>query len=196
MVTHDDLLTMPALQPLRREQLESTLGYYKQFIDLYRNDPTVREQLAKTYRRVGALGRATGNSTEAMESLQEAIKRYEQLTNMHPAASRHQLSLAESLCELGLLQQDFLQTADAEGSFKRARLRVKAWSRGARQFRLSEPLCPRLFRSGHVRKCLGRRPTPSERYNALSISTTGSPACEATSPPLELTALTSLAPIN
>ena len=36
-----------------------------------------------------------------------------------PRGERHQLSLAESLCELGLLQQDFLQTADAEGSFRR-----------------------------------------------------------------------------
>ena len=132
-----------------------------------------------------------------MESLQEAIKRYEQLTNMHPAASAHQLSLAESLCELGLLQQDFLQTADAEGSFKRALdlgLKLGHEEPGNSDY---QNLCARAYSGlGTSENALAARPTPSERYNALSISTTGSPACEATSPQLELTALTSLGAIS
>jgi tetratricopeptide (TPR) repeat protein len=111
---------MPVLEPLRRERLESTLGYYKQFIDLYRNDPNIEGQLAQAFRRVGEIANATGASREAAEAFQEAIRRYDALLRGQPSVVAHSWGLAGTLNELGLLQNELARPADAEASYKRA----------------------------------------------------------------------------
>jgi eukaryotic-like serine/threonine-protein kinase len=122
VVRDDELLSIPALQPLRKEQLSSTLGYYRQFLDLYKADPTVTAQLAETYRRVGGIARATGDDPQALDAFQEAIRRYEHLVRDQPTISAHQWGLAGASYELGLVQNELARPADAVASFQRALL--------------------------------------------------------------------------
>ncbi len=119
-VKGDGLLLMPALQPLRQERLDSTLGYYRQFIDLYRDDPTVKAQLAETYRRVGGIARATGDKPQAVDALQEAARRYDELRRDQATVVAYPWGLANTLHELGLVQYELEQPAEAEKSYKRA----------------------------------------------------------------------------
>ncbi|HEY1599159.1 MAG TPA: protein kinase [Pirellulales bacterium] len=119
-VHDDELLSIPALQPLRKEQLASTLGYYRQFIALYRDDPTVKSQLAATYRRMGGIARATGDDPQSILALQEAVQRYEDLLRSDPMPHAIRSDLAGTLYELGLVQNEMSQPSDAAASFQRA----------------------------------------------------------------------------
>ena len=124
-VADDELLSMPALQPLRTERLESTLRYYRQFIDLYRDDPTVKAQLAEAYRRIGEISRATGDDPQAFDAFQEAIRRYEQLMPDQTNEVKHRWGLASALYELGLVQKR-ARAAGIRGSLIQTRLELLA----------------------------------------------------------------------
>ena len=191
-VVDDELLSMPALEPLRRERLESTLGYYKQFIDLYRNDPNVEGQLAEAFRRVGEIARATGDTREAAEAFQEASRRYDALFCDQPTVVAHSWGLAGTLCELGLLQNELARPADAEASNGRALdllAKLGGEHPGNADYQLATARPIQVSASPTIHSAA--RPTPPERCDAPSISTTSLPVSSATSPRRESTGLTS-----
>jgi serine/threonine protein kinase len=74
-VSENTLLNQPGLQPVRRELLEKALAYYQRFLTQRANDPTLQDELASTFFRVGLI-------TEALESPDHALTSYETARQM------------------------------------------------------------------------------------------------------------------
>lgn len=82
LLTHvgdDDLLNRPGMQPLRRKLLEEAAGFYEQFLEQRKDDPTVRDELAEAHYRVGCIREDLGDHPAALESLMQARKMQRQL---------------------------------------------------------------------------------------------------------------------
>ncbi len=70
-VSEDKLLNQPGMQPLRQDLLQEALDYYQQFLDERGDDPTIQDELAMTYFRIGRI-------TELIESPDAALVWYRQ----------------------------------------------------------------------------------------------------------------------
>lgn len=70
-VSEETLLNQPGLQPLRRELLQRALSYYQEFLRTRRHDPTILDELAETFYRVGVI-------TGEIESPSKALPYYDQ----------------------------------------------------------------------------------------------------------------------
>jgi tetratricopeptide (TPR) repeat protein/tRNA A-37 threonylcarbamoyl transferase component Bud32 len=113
-VSEDRLLKspLPGMQPLRKELLETALKYYRQFREQYRDEPTLRAELARASYRVGIITSETGSKSEAQQALQESRDLWEQLDRDTPNNPTYQRQLAKSLRELGGLQCLYLGQPD------------------------------------------------------------------------------------
>ena len=70
-ISESQLLTVPGMQPLRRELLSSALGFYEGFVKEHGDDPTVRAGLAFAFLRVGKIRRELGEEQSATDILRE-----------------------------------------------------------------------------------------------------------------------------
>ncbi len=69
-VSEDTLLNQPGMQPLRRDLLVLALDYYQRLLAQRKNDPTLADELAATYFRIGVI-------TELLESPAKGVPYYE-----------------------------------------------------------------------------------------------------------------------
>jgi serine/threonine protein kinase/tetratricopeptide (TPR) repeat protein len=113
-------LNVEALQPLRRELLNSALTYYRRFIDQHGDDPALAAELANAYFRIGVLTQKTGPNDQAFEAYRRAIRRYEQLVHNHPEAREYWINLALAHEQLGGLDRSKRRLERAEASYARA----------------------------------------------------------------------------
>ncbi|MBI2823968.1 MAG: protein kinase [Planctomycetia bacterium] len=113
-------LNVPALQPLRRELLDSALAYYRKFIDQHGDDPALEAELAYAYFSCGELYEIVGSSDRALEPLQEATQRYERLLKRQPASERLSREAASAYIQKGAVQQSTGRAVGADTSFRRA----------------------------------------------------------------------------
>lgn len=88
------------IRTLRRDLLNSALGYYKEFAEQRKNDPSLRRQLANAYFRVGQLTREIGSASLAIEALRSAEAIWEPLVRANPKDHDLEGRLAE--CELNI----------------------------------------------------------------------------------------------
>ncbi len=93
-VSESQLLTVPGLQPLRRDLLQSALTFYQAFLKERGADPSIQAGLAAAFYRVGMIQRELG-SEKASESLKQAIVLYEALAQENPNDRELQHSLAQ-----------------------------------------------------------------------------------------------------
>ncbi|HKI17605.1 MAG TPA: serine/threonine-protein kinase, partial [Isosphaeraceae bacterium] len=99
-ISESQLLTVPGMQPLRRELLSSALGFYEDFVKQHGDDPTVRAGLAFALLRVGKIRAELGESQAAKESFEKARVLFEALVQANPAEPELSHGLAESLHRL------------------------------------------------------------------------------------------------
>src|SRR6476620_2538839 len=119
-VSQSKQLNVAALQPLRKELLDSAMTYYSQLIDQYDDDPAIQPQLPEAYIRVGNLtADAIGSQERALALLKKGAELYEQLARDNPTVNIYQYGLARALHDLGALQRDMGQPAAAETSCQR-----------------------------------------------------------------------------
>jgi serine/threonine protein kinase/Flp pilus assembly protein TadD/thioredoxin-related protein len=72
-VSESRLLNVPGLQPLRKELLESALTYYQEFLRQHAKDPTLQQDLATAYTRVGKITAELGNKNDALKFYEQAF---------------------------------------------------------------------------------------------------------------------------
>ena len=84
-ISESQLLTVPGMQPLRRELLSSALRFYEGFVKEHGDDPTVRAGLAFAFLRVGKIRSELGESQVAKESFEKARALFEPLVQANPA---------------------------------------------------------------------------------------------------------------
>ncbi|QDV44908.1 Serine/threonine-protein kinase PknB [Stieleria neptunia] len=98
------LSEIPAASSVRQQLLRETLAYYQAFADQADDDVSLTEDLAITYGKIGSLQNEIGSPGEAIESLQESMRLFQQLSNSDQASRsiNHQLATSENNLALAL----------------------------------------------------------------------------------------------
>jgi hypothetical protein len=78
-VVEEELRDRPGLQELRRNLLEAALAHYRSFIEKRRDDPSAKDELARSQYRVAKLLHEIGAKADAQEALEQARLLQEQL---------------------------------------------------------------------------------------------------------------------
>ena len=90
LVSESKLLDVPGLQPLRKELLESALGFYKEFAVQRENDPALLAELAATYLRLAEIDHAMDRNDDAVAAIDQALEVIDSLRRDFPD-QQHQL---------------------------------------------------------------------------------------------------------
>ena len=99
-ISESQLLTVPGMQPLRRELLSSALRFYEDFVKEHHDDSTVRAGLAFAFLRVGKIRGELGELQAAKEFFEKARASFEPLVKANPAEPELSDGLAQSLLRL------------------------------------------------------------------------------------------------
>jgi tetratricopeptide (TPR) repeat protein len=119
-VSEERLLNRPGFQPLRRDLLQAALEYHKKFVADHGEDPTVRADLGRSYRRLASLTALVGSLDEAVKLSREGLAAIEQLTAEAPDDADLASERAEAERELGRLLNRARQPAEAERHIRSA----------------------------------------------------------------------------
>lgn len=119
-VSENILLNQPNMQPLRRELLEQALQYYHEFLDERGEDPTIQDELAKTYFRIGQISEMIDAPDDAFEAYRQALAMQEELVAARPKDPEVLDALGDTYTRYGgvLLRQE--RWKDAEEAYEKA----------------------------------------------------------------------------
>jgi len=125
-VSEETLLNQPGMQPVRRELLAKALPFYREFLAQQRDDPTVRDELAATYFRVGLVTEAIESPEKALPYYRRAIELQSQLLREQPDRLSHLKALGDSHNALGRVLVRLRKPHEAAAAYDEAiRLREK-----------------------------------------------------------------------
>lgn len=80
----DDVPQTAQQETIRRSLLEKSLAYYQSFIEQANEDSALRDQLARSHRRVATILYEIGTTEHAQQALELALQVQEQLAREHP----------------------------------------------------------------------------------------------------------------
>ncbi len=105
------LADIPAADPVRRRLLGETLRYYQEFAVSANNDPELKEDLAITFGKIGALHSELHEDSGAIDALVRSESLYAELSKTTPGDNRVRLdwstsqnNLAQALAASGKLE--------------------------------------------------------------------------------------------
>ena len=113
-VSESKLLNVPGLQPLRRELLESALGHYQAFSEKYRNDPSIRAELAISQYRTALIISELGKKSDALKHLAIAREIQLKLRNEGDNSDELAMSLANTFNSMGDVSRELANLDQAE----------------------------------------------------------------------------------
>jgi serine/threonine-protein kinase len=119
-VAQEQLVSVPQLEPVRRQVLERALTFYKEFREEKSHDPLVRAETGRAYRRVGDIYQTMGMLSQAEEAYRQAIPILQRLADEFPDAPEHRRELAVSYSSLGWLLYGTSRNPEAEAAIRRA----------------------------------------------------------------------------
>jgi tetratricopeptide (TPR) repeat protein/predicted Ser/Thr protein kinase len=105
-VSEDTLLNRYGMQPIRRALLKKALDYYQQFLEQRRDDPTIADEVAMTFYRVGFISDQMGSRDEAIASFQHARAIQEKLVAKTPNDASRLHALSDTLVDIARIQLD------------------------------------------------------------------------------------------
>jgi tetratricopeptide (TPR) repeat protein len=116
----EQMKDLPGVEPLRRELLQDTLNYYRDFIRYAGDDPELRADLAVTWTKSAGVADELGDKAAALAGYGEAVKAFQQLATAHPGETRYEADLALCQNNLGLLLAAAGRTNEAEKAYAAA----------------------------------------------------------------------------
>ena len=102
------------IRSLRHDLLRSALTYYERFAAQRKNDPRLRQQLAKAHFRVGQITREIGSTAQAMGAFRSALAIWRPLALANPKEHELAGNLADCYLAMGKLES-------GDGDFPAAR---------------------------------------------------------------------------
>jgi tetratricopeptide (TPR) repeat protein len=100
-VGHERLSHLPHLEKVRRELLETAATYYGVFVREGGDDPAVRYEAARVYRRLARAHAGLGDTDRADQARREALALAEQLVAGSPDEPSYRRELADCHLDLG-----------------------------------------------------------------------------------------------
>ncbi|HUG67968.1 MAG TPA: serine/threonine-protein kinase [Pirellulaceae bacterium] len=114
------LLAVPGAGQVRRELLLDTLGYYQEFVAEAANDPTLQDDLALIYSKIGTLTDEIGSADEAIHAHEKALGLFRRLVEAEPNKTEYQRSLAMCQNNLALTLRRAGRVAEARAAYREA----------------------------------------------------------------------------
>ena len=114
------LSTVPGASQVRRELLRETLGYYQDFVEEADDDPTLQDDLALTYSKIGMLAEQIGSTDEAIQAHQQALDLFRKLVAAAPNESDYQRRLARCHNNMALTMRRAGRVAEAGEAYAKA----------------------------------------------------------------------------
>ncbi|HTU92076.1 MAG TPA: tetratricopeptide repeat protein [Gemmataceae bacterium] len=103
-VGEERLKNIPEMEPVRRALLEKAAAFYEKFLRERGDDPTIREEAARAYRRVGFVNQQLGRLQESEAAYLQSLALGRQLAEDAPGDPRYRHSLATTyFAGLGVL---------------------------------------------------------------------------------------------
>src|SRR5262249_34774659 len=118
LIGENRLLDVPRMEPLRRELLETALKYYRKFLARHGDDPSVRNELANAYERVGRITDLIGSKSEALAAHRQSLEFRRALVRDNPGVDLYRRGLGINHLIIGTIQSETNQSAAAEASFR------------------------------------------------------------------------------
>ncbi|MFL5244191.1 MAG: protein kinase domain-containing protein [Gemmataceae bacterium] len=120
-VSESQLIKVPGLQPLRRELLESALGFYQGFLKEHAEDAAIQAELAATYLRIARIQDELSKPAEARKAFDSAIASYETALGAQPHNGELEFSLADCWQSMGMMNfNNHLDARTARIAFQKA----------------------------------------------------------------------------
>lgn len=148
----DTLSAIPISRPVDHQRLMKSLQLCRELTDAHPSVPEYRSLYASTLSRIAGTQLAQGKKDRAEETLKEAQKHYEQLTDQIPDVLMYQFALARTQQQLAQLYADDKRTELAKGVLDKAISRLEERANGNR---LRNPLVQLLNRLRESRSKLG-----------------------------------------
>lgn len=114
------LAEIPGADHVRRELLQDTLNYYREFVAQAGTDPALRADLALTYTKMGTITDRIGSTDEAIAAYKSAQGILEELVAQTPSSAEYRRDLALCVNNLALLLSRSGSTADARRAYDTA----------------------------------------------------------------------------
>jgi serine/threonine protein kinase/tetratricopeptide (TPR) repeat protein len=114
------LAHQPQMESLQREFLEKALKFYTGFATATSNDPTIRLETARAYRRIGEIQHRLGQPAPAEDAFRHAVNRLQALVDEFPTKLAYPTELATALHRFGVLLGDTGRYSDEEKLHRRA----------------------------------------------------------------------------
>jgi serine/threonine protein kinase len=119
-VGQETLSSVPHMEPVRRALLEKALGFYEKFLVQEGDDPAVRLEAGRAFRRVGEIRALLGHHDRASEAYRSSIELLDRLVADRPSDLVCRRELAESHIMNGGLLAKRGETTQAESEFVQA----------------------------------------------------------------------------
>jgi serine/threonine-protein kinase len=117
-VSEDDRLKVQALEPLRRDLLETARGFYDRFLEQARDDLGLRAEQGRAYGRLADITQQVGPVAEAAALNDRARMIFEGLTRELPAEADYWAELASRLNLAGVLAYRTGRKPEAEAAYR------------------------------------------------------------------------------
>ncbi|MEX0819383.1 MAG: serine/threonine-protein kinase [Pirellulaceae bacterium] len=119
-VSEDVLLDEPGMQPLRKDLLQEALTFYQGFLLREAADPSLQDEIALTYYRIGRITEATEDAAAALQWYRRARHAQEALRNLAPDENKHLIALGDTLNALGAAHAKLDEFDEANRAFQAA----------------------------------------------------------------------------
>ena len=96
-VSEDALLNQPGMQSYRKKLLRQALEYYQALLSQRANDPSIREEIAATYFRVGRITLEVDSPEEALRFFKKAFSIQSELIEEDKDERKHQYAIGNTL---------------------------------------------------------------------------------------------------
>jgi serine/threonine protein kinase len=109
--------SLPGLQPLRKELLQTALRYYQGFVRDHQDDPALRFELAAATFRVGVITAEIDSHEKGLYYLVQARDLLQEMADANPSRTDYQRELGRCMIRIGYVTS-FSRTEEAIASFK------------------------------------------------------------------------------
>jgi tetratricopeptide (TPR) repeat protein len=116
----NQLSALPGAEPLRRELLNETLGYYRQFIAYAADDPTLAAEMAATNVKAAVIAESLGDRNNALDHARKAVELFDRLAHEAPADEQLAIDHAKARNSLGVLLAAAGNSDDALVAYRQA----------------------------------------------------------------------------
>src|SRR5262249_38596520 len=120
LISESTLLEEPALEPLRKQLLQTALRYYQGFVQEHGEDPELQAELAAAYIRVAQVIYALAADDDLLPPFQKGVAVLEDFVRKKPDVSAYQ-SFQVGICQPLATDLHIREPAETLRAFEKAR---------------------------------------------------------------------------